>query len=243
MSALMIRIGDFFFRTRNHAFPLIMLGLYLLAVPPAEVFESVWLEHAKDILALLIALSGLAVRASVIGYAYIKRGGLNKKVYAEDLVTAGMFSLCRNPLYVGNMLIYCGVFLMHGNPEVMLLGIGFYAFIYQCIVLAEERYLANKFGGAYKAYCADVPRWLPKLSRYRAATEGMRFNARKVVMKDYTTMATTVIMLALTEMYEYLELPDVSMHLPYLTLLIATVVGMAVLVAVVRTLKKTLWAA
>ena len=69
-------------------------------------------------MAVLIAMSGLAVRGVVIGLAYIKRGGLNKKVYAANLVTEGMFSVCRNPLYVGNMLIYTGEFLMFGNPLV-----------------------------------------------------------------------------------------------------------------------------
>src|SRR5262245_37956561 len=167
MHALAVRIGDFFFRYRNAAFPVFVVALYALFAPPTELFGSEWLEHAKDVLAVGIVFLGLTLRATVIGFAYIRRGGKNKRVYAEHLVTAGMFALSRNPLYLGNLLICLGIFLMHGNLFVLLIGFLFYAAVYQCIVLAEEAYLLRKFGVAYQAYCADVPRWIPDLSRFR----------------------------------------------------------------------------
>ena len=58
---------------------------------PSEIGGSVTAERVKDVVALLILLAGLALRATVIGYAYIQRGGLKKRVYASDLVTEGMF--------------------------------------------------------------------------------------------------------------------------------------------------------
>ena len=105
MKNLMLSIGNFFFKYRNQAFPLIIVTLFVAAPPAATVLGSATLEQWKDAAALLIVFAGLILRATVIGYAYIKRGGLNKRVYAKDLVTEGMFGVCRNPLYVGNMLI------------------------------------------------------------------------------------------------------------------------------------------
>src|SRR5678815_5444661 len=58
---------------------------------------------------LLIALSGQVLRAVTIGLEYIIRGGRNRQVYAEKLVTGGMFAHCRNPLYVGNFLVLVGL--------------------------------------------------------------------------------------------------------------------------------------
>ncbi|MBN8532322.1 MAG: DUF1295 domain-containing protein [Alphaproteobacteria bacterium] len=239
MQSIMVRIGNFFFRYRNHAFPLVVLALFVLAVPPHEIFHSETLEYAKDFLALLLAFSGLALRALVIGYAYIKRGGLKKKVYAENLVTEGIFRLSRNPLYLGNMLIYSGVFLMHGNPMVMLAGFTFYLFVYQCIILAEEEYLRGKFGDAYDAYCADTPRWWPNPSRFREATEGMRFNLKRVIVKDYSTIANTFVTLTLTEMYEYLALRDISAHFGYLCFLGGMIALSAIMALTVQALKKS----
>jgi protein-S-isoprenylcysteine O-methyltransferase Ste14 len=238
MKPSMIRIGNFLFRYRNQAFPALIVLLFLASPPPGDIAGSPRLEHIKDILALLVALSGLALRATVIGYAYIKRGGLNKKVYAEDLVTEGMFGICRNPLYVGNLLIYSAVFLMHGDPWVVSIGIASFLFIYQCIVYAEEDYLQRKFGDGYKAYCADVPRWLPRLSKFGEAVEGMAFNLKRVIDKDYSTISSTLIGLASVEIYGYLARPDPSQGRAYLLLLAAFIALVSVTASVVRTLKK-----
>ncbi len=82
------------------------------------------------------------------------------------------------------------------------------SFIYQSIVFAEERYLEEKFGDAYRQYCAVAPRWSLRLSRLRAATDGMRFNLRKAILAEYTTIATSLAMLAATEIYEQLAHAD-----------------------------------
>ena len=238
MKSSMIHIGNFLFRYRNLAFPILILSLFLAAPAPREIWGSTTLEGVVDLIAVLIALSGLALRAIVIGYAYIKRGGKDKKVYAKDLVTEGMFGICRNPLYVGNLLIYTGVFLMHGNPWVALIGIASFLFIYQCIVYAEEDYLQSKFGDSYKAYCADVSRWLPRFGKFANAIEGMAFNLNRVIGKDYSTISSTLIALTSVEIYERLAHPapgQGGMDLLLLTVLIAFIGLMA---GVIRTLKK-----
>ncbi len=234
MKDQMVKIGNFFFKYRNMLFPVTIVLLYILATPPSEILNSVNLEKLKDVIAITIALLGLVVRGVVIGYAYIKRGGVNKKVYADNLVTEGMFSICRNPLYVGNLLIYLGVLLMHGDPLVLILGSVFFLFIYQCIVYAEEAYLLNKFGEGYLAYCADVPRWIPKLSHFHEATQGMEFNFKRVIIKDYTTMANTFIALALTEGYEDISVKDYES----LTLMLFIVAASLIWAATVRYFKK-----
>ena len=238
MKSSMIRIGNFLFRYRNQAFPILILLLFLASPPPGEIWGSTTLERAANVIALLVALSGLALRATVIGYAYIKRGGLNKKVYAKDLVTEGMFGICRNPLYLGNLLIYTAVFLMHGDPWVVLIGVASFLFMYQCIVYTEEDYLQNKFGEGYKAYCADVPRWLPRLDKFTKAIEGMAFNLKRVIDKDYSTISATLIGLASVEIYEQLASPDPSQARTYLLLLIASIALIGLATGAIRILKK-----
>lgn len=228
----LVTIGNFLFKWRNKLVPLAIIMLFLVAHP------LVTGPFVKT-LALTVAISGLALRAIVIGYAYIKRGGVNKKVYAADLVTDGMFGVCRNPLYVGNILIYTGLFLFHGHPLVIVLGVPLFLFFYVSLVAAEEAYLANKFGEGYQDYCRDVPRWALKLSRFESSVEGMNFNVWRVITKDYTTAATTLITLTLTEVYRYATLPQgAEVPTVYIGFLGLMVVGFGIAVLAIKKMKK-----
>ena len=133
-----VPIGTFFFRHRNWAFPVLVTGFFLITVPPSTLFGSEALEGAKDCVAVLFSFAGLTLRALVIGHDYVSRAGEAKAVHASRLLTRGMFALCRNPLYAGNILIFLGIFLMHGNLWTVVLGWSSYVFIYRAIVAAEE---------------------------------------------------------------------------------------------------------
>ena len=189
--APLIACGNFFFRYRNSVFLMVMLVL-LVSFPPEWPGASRTYELGVDIAGLILALAGQALRAAVIGFVYIKRGGLNKRVYADTLVTEGFFGVCRNPLYVGNFLMLAGLLLIHGNPWVIALGMTFFLFAYVSIVAAEEHFLSGKFGSDYSAYCRDVNRWWLDFGRLAGSTEGMRFNWRRVVIKDYSTFSTNI---------------------------------------------------
>jgi len=184
---MLIRIGDFFFKYRNNVFPLMMLLLVIVTPTRETVFGIA--EDLLDVAGVLAMVAGEMLRIGVVGLKYIVRGGLDKKVHADDLVTGGFFTVCRNPLYVGNILISVGALLIHAQPVLMLAGIAATLFIYVAIVTTEENFLRHKFGAAYEAYCADVNRWLPDLSRLPAASGGMAFNVRRVIVKEYPTAA------------------------------------------------------
>ena len=226
-----IPIGDFFFKWRNQIFPLFMLSLII--VPPAQGAACGIDEYLLDIVGILAMLAGEALRIGVVGLKYIRRGGLKKKVYADDLVTGGFFTVCRNPLYVGNILISVGALLIHAQPVLMVGGIAATLFIYVAIVATEENFLRNKFGAAYDAYCADVNRWLPNLARLPAASGGMAFNLRRVVAKEYPTAAGVAVGIIVLQIHEEYRIGGVVPQMSW--------VAIAVVIAVVlgvRTAKK-----
>ena len=187
---------------------------------------------------MLIALSGLALRATVIGYAYIKRGGAEQESLRQKPGDGGHVRHLPQPLYVGNLLIYTRVFLMHGNPWVVLIGVVSFLFMYQCIVYAEEDYLQNKFGDGYKAYCADVSRWLPRFGNFAKAIEGMAFNLNRVIGRDYPTISATLIALTAVEIYEHLAHPAPGQGRIDLLLLTALIALVGLMTGVIRILKK-----
>lgn len=186
--AWLVALGNFVFKTRDALFPVVLIGLIVLTTPNifhGSVTQSRWI----DLLGVLVALSGQLLRVAVIGYRYIVRGGRNREVYAEGLVTTGYFALSRNPLYVGNLLILLGLFLIWHSVVMMAIGIPFFLLGYRAIVAAEEAYLGRQYGADYARYCAATPRWWPRLADIRAATEGMEFNWKRVVLKEYGSAA------------------------------------------------------
>jgi len=189
---MIVQIGDWFFKYRNIAFPVMLLALFT-GLPPTPFMGSAVIDAWFDMLGLLLALAGSALRAWVIGLAYIKRGGLDKKVHADTLVSSGMFAVCRNPLYVGNALVLLGLFVVHNNPLAYIIGLLFFGVAYWGIVAAEEKFLLEKFGGDYRTYCARVNRFWPDFTHYHEAVEGMDFNWRRIVIKDYSTIYTWVV--------------------------------------------------
>lgn len=117
----MISYGNFLFRHRNWLLPLILVALFV-GLPPIPAAGAPQTDIWLDAVGVVIVLAGLVLRGAVVGLAYIKRGGLQKKVYAAELVTDGMFAHSRNPLYVGNLLMLLGYFVIHNNPWIYLLG-------------------------------------------------------------------------------------------------------------------------
>jgi protein-S-isoprenylcysteine O-methyltransferase Ste14 len=184
----MIQIGNFFFKYRN----LLFILLYgLLFLPSPELFtENIFHADYKTwplVIGLFVTVLGQAIRGATIGLAYIVRGGKDKKVYAEHLVSTGIFSHCRNPLYVGNILMLLGVGILANSLIYVAIIMPLFLFIYQAIVLAEEHFLRGKFGADFDAYCAKVNRWIPSLKGISATFSSMEFNWKRWVLKEYTT--------------------------------------------------------
>jgi protein-S-isoprenylcysteine O-methyltransferase Ste14 len=76
------------------------------------------------------------------------------------LVTDGVFRYTRNPLYVGVSIGLCGVALVFALDWVLVLIAPACVLLHFAVVRREERYLEQKFGDAYRAYVARVPRYL-----------------------------------------------------------------------------------
>jgi protein-S-isoprenylcysteine O-methyltransferase Ste14 len=177
-----VALGRFFFRFRNALFP---LAIALDALPSPELFLSPTLAAGVG---GAVALAGAAVRALTVGLDYIVRGGRGGRVHADDLVTGGLFAHCRNPLYVGNLLIITGLAVAADSVVALAVAPPLFLFAYHCIVSAEESYLEGRFGDRYREYCAATPRFGIRGSGLGATIAGSPFHWRRVVVKEYGTI-------------------------------------------------------
>jgi protein-S-isoprenylcysteine O-methyltransferase Ste14 len=230
---MLVKVGNFFFHYRNFLFPFALLFVLL---PGSKVFAD---PMDAVLLGFVVACLGQLVRGTTIGFKYIIRGGKDRRVYAEDLVTEGLYNHSRNPMYVGNVLILCGVALACNTWTCVLLAVPFCVFIYVAIIAAEENFLRGKFGAAFDAYCRDVPRWLPRLAGLGATLQSMDFKWRRVIVKEYGTpfgWITGLCVIGAVHLWRAGRLNggDPTAH----TLLIVWLVALA-LWAAARVLKKT----
>ncbi len=84
--------------------------------------------------------------------------------YTEQprMVTSGLFSLMRHPVYLGALIIYVGLLVLILSPLAFLAFLGA-ILLYNWLALDEERRMLKVFGDQYQSYCQQTPRWLPRL--------------------------------------------------------------------------------
>jgi len=145
-NSIMPKIGSFFFHIRNYIFPFFYLILFL---PSPKIFNSF---YTPLIIGLIILFCGLSIRQLTIGFVNINRAGKNKQVHAEVLHTDGLFSHCRNPLYLGNVIEILGLAILSNSLIFLVIIFPIFVFIYQSIIIAEEDFLYKKFGQEYLEY-------------------------------------------------------------------------------------------
>jgi len=90
-------------------------------------------------------------------------------VGGSTLVISGPFAHVRNPLYIGNILIYLGLGIMSFAlfPYLQFAALLFFVFQYHFIVKEEENYLHKTYGSFYEDFVKNVPRFLPRLTPYK----------------------------------------------------------------------------
>jgi len=115
------------------------------------------------------------------------------------LVVSGAYSFVRNPLYVGNMLMYLGVGIMSMAlfPYLQIIAILFFFFQYTVIIKEEEAFLQSKYGKSYENYCEAVPKLIPSLKSYQNQNlDQPAFNFKAGLSSEKRTLqAITIIIL------------------------------------------------
>jgi len=85
----------------------------------------------------------------------------------RQLVVTGVYRHVRNPIYVALTSIIVGQALLFGNVDLFwYAAIWVFVFIV-AVFVHEEPELRATFGAEYETYCANVPRWLPRLRAWR----------------------------------------------------------------------------
>ena len=122
------------------------------------------------------------------------------------LITTGPFAYVRNPLYLGNILLYFGVGIMSNAlmPWLPWAALTYFFFQYSLIVSLEEEYLVRTFKGDFAQYCESVPRFVPTLKKYSSGTHEQPFLnwKRGFVSEQRTLQAVGLLVLVLGVLWQ-----------------------------------------
>lgn len=146
--------------------------IFMLALPaaanwllPAALPRPLpsWVRQAGG---AVLFVSGLAVWAVCLDvFSRIGRGTPFPLDAPRHLVTSGPFALCRNPIMAGELAVIWAEALYLSTWGVVAYAALASLAGHLAVVYIEEPELRERFGAQYAAYCARVPRWLPRLHR------------------------------------------------------------------------------
>jgi protein-S-isoprenylcysteine O-methyltransferase Ste14 len=228
------KTGEYFFRWRSYL-PLVMAVLFILAlIQFRSPFENHRLNLAWDGGCLAMALLGQVVRFFTVGFVPRGTSGRNTRgQVAEVLNTTGMYAVVRNPIYLGNFIIWVGLSLFMKSLWFTTIIILFFCIFYERIIFREESFLREKFGGVFLAWAEHTPAMLPRFRNWRPPA--LPFSWKSAIKREYGTFFATITT------FTVLELLAGLFHYRQLTIeaiWVKLFLGSAVLYLTIRYLKK-----
>jgi len=206
---MVIKLGNFFFRWRDTLFSLILLfGLYSLTMTQQYWFLLGFGSLKEDIvfsmIGFLLVLIGITIRSITIGYIYIKRAGINKKIHADQLFKEGLFAHSRNPLYLGNLFIVTGAIMSLNLILFWVLILPMFYLIYYAIIRAEEAFLSNKFKQEYLEYLNQVPRlFFGNFHLFPDSFKNLNFSLKRVIKVEHSVQFLVLFTIVLTNILKF----------------------------------------
>jgi protein-S-isoprenylcysteine O-methyltransferase Ste14 len=161
--------GRFLFRWRSYA-PLVLLPVFVAALPEEQrIAQAVGpaVEHMIFFVSVGVSFVGLAIRWATVAFVPGGTSGRNTLGQrAEQLNTSGMYSMLRNPLYVGNFIAILGVLICVKVWWLVAIFALCYWLYIERVIAVEEAFLEQKFGDEYRAWAARTPAFLPRFSNW-----------------------------------------------------------------------------
>jgi protein-S-isoprenylcysteine O-methyltransferase Ste14 len=122
-------------------------------------------------LVVILILARPNARSIVIGFFFMMLGMFFRAWSAgyidkdRELATDGPYSLTRNPLYFGNLLIGSGIVIASHDWTAALIGAAYYVFFFTFLIVVERRRMKTRFGARYEEWARQANLFFPKIKR------------------------------------------------------------------------------
>lgn len=144
--------------------PVLLVGLLALAMAGVAML---WPDFRLSIPAACFLMVGLVIAgasAALLGVAEFRKAQTTvdprSPQKTANLVVSGIYRRSRNPMYLGFLLLLAAWAVYLASP-LALLALPFYVvYMNRFQIQPEERFMLKNFGKPYRAYMAQVRRWL-----------------------------------------------------------------------------------
>jgi protein-S-isoprenylcysteine O-methyltransferase Ste14 len=143
--------------------PFIYLAIYLAAWVGQKLFpipKTLFHGTFMNVLGIFFTVAAVFMLLPSLWRFLRTRNTLATMLPASSLQTTGIYSISRNPMYVGMLFGYLGIGCIAGNWWHMILLPVLIGIIQEYVIGREERYLEREFGQEYVRYKKSVRRWL-----------------------------------------------------------------------------------
>lgn len=185
--------GQFLFKWRSYL-PLFALPLFIVALRESGSIEVVFGKTANTawtFFCVLVSFAGLYIRCLVAGFVPRGTSGRNTNAQrAEQLNTLGMYSIVRNPLYLGNFVITLGLFLFTQVWWFVAVGTAGFLLYYERIIFAEEAFLRRQYGDTFLTWAAKTPIFFPDTTRWKRSE--LPFSWQTMLRREHSTFIAIV---------------------------------------------------
>jgi protein-S-isoprenylcysteine O-methyltransferase Ste14 len=227
-----IKTGQFLFKFRSFTPLPLMAAVFIFFRPYSYGAIDPYLIWGG----LAISFLGEFIRVMAVGFAYTGTSGRENYLRADDLNRTGIYSIVRNPLYIGNVLMFSGLLIVFANWWALLFFNIFLITQYYFIILSEENYLKQKYGDSFNDYCKTINRVIPTFNSYQKPA--LPFDGRKVFFKEndsvFNMLMVFVIILAFRE-------KSIVNAVPHSTHLIVAAAVLVIIYIIIKVLKKTVF--
>jgi protein-S-isoprenylcysteine O-methyltransferase Ste14 len=134
-------------------------------------FSEKKLKSVPDVAEIMCSLGILLMIVAIVGRLWCAQYIAGRKT--DSLVTDGIYSVCRNPLYLFSLIGALGTGLFTKSLVLTLVVLIVFSVIYPITIHNEEKKLLEIYGAAYRKYMSSVPRFIPKWSLFREPREYM----------------------------------------------------------------------
>jgi protein-S-isoprenylcysteine O-methyltransferase Ste14 len=145
--------------------PATLAGLIPWSITQWEFRPPFFAAEATRLVGLAFIIAGVpGVLDSFARFALLGLGTPAPIAPPRNLVVSGLYRYMRNPIYVAVVAVILGQAILFADWRLFAYGALLWLFFHIVVVAVEEPTLRQSFGAEYGRYCADVPRWLPRLT-------------------------------------------------------------------------------
>ncbi len=121
---------------------------------------------------ILVTLGLIGLLDSFSRFAVQGRGTPAPVFPTRHLVVTGLYRYVRNPMYLAVTITILGQGLILGNAALLEYGGLLWVLFHLFVLVYEEPTLRASFGSDYQRFCAEVPRWIPRVNPWRNQATG-----------------------------------------------------------------------